>query len=77
MAVIVKTTEYCDRCKKEIKNHPLIVNLIKVNIMRMDRRRVRYRVPGEHMWLDEREVDLCKDCVRALDDWINQEDIKA
>ena len=77
MAVIVKTTEYCDRCKKEMKNQPLIVNLIKVKIMRMDRKQVRYRVPGEHMWYEERVVDLCKDCVRALDDWINQEDIKA
>lgn len=74
MGRIVTTTEYCDRCKKEMVQEPLIVNLIKVKIMGLSRKRLRYRVLGEHMWHDEREVDLCRDCARALDDWINQED---
>ena len=70
MGPIVKTTEFCDRCKREFTHLPWKTNLFKAKIKKY--KNYHFRIPrGDTMYDSEIDIDLCRDCSKALDEFLN------
>lgn len=63
-------TMFCDRCKKELRYDPLFVPLTRVRMMKRTRMRIVFQKPDFGGWNDTCDVELCKECVKELEKWM-------
>lgn len=70
MGMIVKTTEFCDRCKREFAPLPWKTNLFKTKVKKY--KQYHFRIPrGDDMYAHVIDLDLCRDCSKELDEFLN------
>lgn len=72
MGTIVKTTEFCDRCKREFEQTTWKQFLHKGSVKKY--KKYFFRIPrGENMYDKVIDIDLCKECSKVLDKFLNGE----
>lgn len=65
------TTLYCDRCKKKLRYDPLFLPLTCVRIWERTSMRIVFRPHESDAWNERSDVELCRDCAKALYKWMN------
>lgn len=64
------TTLYCERCKKKLRYDSLFVPLTRIRLMERTSMRIVFRMPDSDSWNDTHDVELCRDCAKALGEWL-------
>ena len=70
MAVIKNITLVCDRCKKEMLHSQLKKQIFRLKRGVMEVHRECYEYPSDSMYYQTNDVELCRDCAKALDKWL-------
>lgn len=67
MAVILA----CDRCKKQMVKEPLLKQIFMLRRSVREIHKESYEYPTDTYYFCTNDVELCADCARALDKWLN------
>jgi hypothetical protein len=71
MARIIIEKRICDRCGKEHEIGPLWDGFPLIRVMHQPSKRLVFRSQRENqMWSREKDIELCRDCVIDLEDWL-------
>lgn len=70
MGTITKTTEFCDRCKREFAPHPWETHLFRAKVKKY--KNYHFNIPRtDDMFGKKIDLDLCRQCSKELDKFLN------
>lgn len=65
-----KVLDFCDVCKREFTQSPLIQSLYKGVISKY--KRYYFRSPQEGMWDKVIDIEVCRDCAKEIDEYLTK-----
>ena len=71
MATKTTTTVICDRCKKSMDYSPWEKKTFKIERKFRKITKAVLQAPSTETWRNYKSAELCRDCAKALDKWLN------